>query len=176
MGNYFLETERLCFSKWKIEDLQLASELWGDKDVTLYITASGQFSSSEIKTRLDTEMGNLKKCGVQYWPIFEKTTGKFVGCCGLRPHKPDELIYELGFHLKKEFWGNGFGSEAAEAVIHYAFEQLHAEELIAGHHPDNLSSKKILKRLGFYYIGDKFYPPTKLKHPSYVLKKSKVVH
>lgn len=176
MKTYFLETERLGFSKWSIDDLPLASELWGDKEVTLYITASGQFSKSEIKDRLDTEIEILRKYGVQYWPIFEKATDEFVGCCGLRPTKPDEFIYELGFHLKKSFWGNGFGPEAANAVIQYAFEQLHVEALLAGHHPDNLPSKKILKRLGFHYIGDKFYPPTNLKHPGYVLKKPKVVH
>lgn len=95
MKTYFLETERLGFSKWSIDDLPLASELWGDKEVTLYITASGQFSKSEIKDRLDTEIEILRKHGIQYWPIFEKATDKFVGCCGLRPTNLKHPSYVL---------------------------------------------------------------------------------
>jgi hypothetical protein len=39
-----------------------------------------------------------------------------------------------------------------------------------GHHPDNRTSEKILKKLGFEFFGDVFYQPTGLMHPSYVCK------
>lgn len=105
---------------------------------------------------------------VEYWPIFEATVSKFIGCCGLRPHKEKE--YEVGFHLLPEFWGQGYASEAAAAVIRYAFAVLGAEKLFAGHNPQNVRSQKLLKELGFTYIGDEFYEPTGLDHPSYELK------
>lgn len=42
--------------------------------------------------------------------------------------------------------------------------------LIAGHHPENKASANLLSKLGFKYIGDKYYEPTGLYHPSYEMK------
>ena len=106
--------------------------------------------------------------GMQYWPIFELASGDLIGCCGLRPY--NDTVYEIGFHLRPEFWRQGFALEAATVAIDYAFTELHADGLFAGHNPKNLASKHVLGKLGFQYIRDEFYAPTGLYHPSYELK------
>ena len=90
-----------------------------------------------------------------------------MGCCGLRPYKSGERAYELGFHLRKQYWGMGYATEGAAAVIRYAFHVVKAETLYAGHHPENAGSEKVLKKLGFRYVGTEFYEPTGLEHPLY---------
>lgn len=165
---YFLKTDRIGFSKWTPDDIESAKLLWGDPEVTRYLCAGGTFGMSEITDRLHTEIRNESAYGVQYWPIFERTTGELIGCCGLRPHRQKE--YEIGFHLRPEFWGQGYAREAAGAVIEYAFTVLKAEKLFAGHNPENKRSGKLLRKLGFVYIGDEFYEPTGLYHPSYELE------
>lgn len=82
-----------------------------------------------------------------------------------------EKPYEIGFHLRPKFWGQGFATEAATAVMEYACTSLGAERLFAGHHPDNKASQKVLGKLGFQYTGDEFYEPTGLYHPSYEWKR-----
>jgi RimJ/RimL family protein N-acetyltransferase len=79
-------------------------------------------------------------------------------------------MYEIGFHLRPDFWRKGFAVEAASAAILYAFNILRAEGLFAGHNPKNIASKHVLGKLGFRYIRDEFYAPTGLYHPSYELK------
>lgn len=106
---------------------------------------------------------------IKNWPIFELTSSELIGCCGLRPYANNE--YEIGFHLRPKFWGKGYATEAANAVINYAFEVMGAESLYAGHNPNNTVSKKLLRKLGFSYMGDEFYEPTGLYHPSYELRK-----
>ena len=59
--------------------------------------------------------------------------------------------------------------EAAEAVIEYAFDELHAGRITAGHNPENVRSRRVIEKLGFSYTGDEFYKPTGLYHPSYEL-------
>ena len=167
---YFLKTNRIGFSKWCEADLPLAQALWGDPAVTRYICSSGSISQSDIENRLQRELENGKLFGIQYWPIFELSSGELIGCCGLRPRS--EKQYEIGFHLRPQFWGRGIAVEAAKAVITYAFDVLRAESLFAGHNPHNVNSAKVLKKLGFSYIGEEFYAPTGLNHPSYVLKKN----
>ena len=166
---YFIKTDRIGFSKWNRDDIELARTLWGNPDVTKFICASGHFSEEDIQERLAVEIGNEDKYQVQYWPIFELNSNEFIGCCGLRPYKKNQ--YEMGFHLLPEYWGEKFATEAANAVIDYAFRHFHAEGLFAGHNPKNAASRKVLLNLGLLYISDEFYAPTGLYHPSYELKK-----
>ncbi|SDL26969.1 Protein N-acetyltransferase, RimJ/RimL family [Paenibacillus sp. OK060] len=167
----FLETERLVFSTWNEEDRALASALWGDHEVSKWISSKGFLSEDEVEARLTQELKRQEDVGVQYWPLFEKDSEVFVGCCGLRPYSPEEEIYELGFHLTRDHWGKGYAMEAAGAVIDYAFGELKAKALFAGHHPDNEVSRHMLSKLGFEYVRDERYEPTGLMHPSYLLKK-----
>ena len=168
---YFMKTKQIGFSKWGQDDLELATVLWGNAEVTRYICASGKFSKDDIEERLNTEILNEKNHRVQYWPVFELATDNLIGCCGLRPYAEKE--YEIGFHLRPEFWGKGYAKEAASAVIEYAFTTLKARRLFAGHNPNNIASQKVLEALGFTYIGDEFYGTTGLYHPSYELIKSR---
>lgn len=116
---------------------------------------------------MDTEIHNDEVFHIQYWPIFLLATDELIGCCGIRPFKTETHSYELGFHLRKKYWGNGYASEAAKAVIDYSFTIFKADRLYAGHHPQNKVSEKLLIKLGFQYIGKNFYEPTGLYHPSY---------
>lgn len=164
---YFLKTERLIFSLWERTDLPLATLLWGDADVTRYICAAGRFTPEDIAARLETEVRNGETMGLQYWPVFHAETGELVGCCGLRPRAEDE--YELGFHLRPAYWRQGYAVEAARAAISHAFSALGAKKLFAGHNPKNTASAGVLGKLGFQSIGEEFYAPTGLYHPSYEL-------
>src|SRR5574341_53822 len=166
---YFLQTRRLGFRSWTEADLDLAIGLWGDAEVTRLI--GGPFSTEQIQERLAREIANMSAFGVQYWPIFLLSGDEHVGCCGLRPHRSEQKVYELGFHLRRAHQGQGFAVEAGRAVIDYAFTRLGAASLFAGHHPANATSRHVLEKLGFRYTHDEFYPPTRLKHPSYLLEK-----
>jgi RimJ/RimL family protein N-acetyltransferase len=150
--------------------LGLALSLWGDKEVTRYICATGKFSEEDVVKRLSLELENDARFGIQYWPIFSLNDGEFLGCCGLRLSGIEKGIFELGFHLKSSHWGSGYATEAAGAVIHYAFDTLQASNLIAGHHPQNEGSRKVLAKLGFHRICDAYYPPTGLYHAAYMYR------
>jgi [ribosomal protein S5]-alanine N-acetyltransferase len=164
---YFLVTERLGFRPWRSDDLDRAAELWGDPEVTRFI--GGPLSREAAEARLAAEMATRAAAGIQYWPIFHRQGGAHVGCCGLHPYRPAEVIHELGFHIRPAFWRRGLALEAARAVIAHAFGPLGAPALFAGHNPDNHASRAMLAKLGFRYTHDEFYPPTGLMHPSYLL-------
>lgn len=169
MREYFLTSDRLGFSHWSEEDRDLAHRLWGDPQVSRYICAAGVFTPEEIDARLELEMANQAKYGFSYWPVFT-LGGEFVGCCGLRPHGEGK-VYEAGIHLLPEHWRQGYGREAMTAVLDYAFTALGAQAVFAGHNPNNTPSAGLIRSLGFTYLGDEFYPPTGLYHPSYELKR-----
>ena len=158
-------TNRLRFRKWTAADLPLAAALWGDARVTALI--GGPFEEGRVQEILASQLAMDREAGVQYWPVFVASSGEFAGCCGLRPRAAGQL--ELGFHFRPDHWGKGFATEAARAAIAFAFEEDKARELFAGHHPRNAASARTLRKLGFRRSGDELYPPTGLRHPSYVL-------
>ncbi len=166
-NHYFLRTERLRFRCWSPEDLPAARELWGDLQVTQFF--GGPFSDEEIARRLQREISRLESHGFQYWPIYLLTDHHHVGCCGLRPYRPADEIHELGFHLRPKYWGQGLAKEAARAVIAFSFASLGAKGLSAGHHPENVVSKKLIEKLGFHYTHDDFFAALGINIPYYLL-------
>ena len=167
---YFLYSDRLGFRRWEASDFPLAMDLWGDPDVTRLI--GGPLTPAQVGERLTREITTMRTDAVQYWPIFLRATGEHVGCCGLRPYRPEDGILEVGAHLRKAFWGRGYASEATRAVMAYAFETLGVAALFAGHNPANAASRRVLEALGFRYTHDEYYPPTGLHHPSYLLTRA----
>ena len=167
-ATYFLRSRRLGFRPWSDADLLIAAGLWGDPEVTRLI--GGPFSDEQVSERLAREIGTFREHGVQYWPMFLLATGEHVGCCGLRPYSPADRVLELGFHVRRAHWRQGYAKEAAQAVIAHAFESLGVSALFAGHNPANESSRHLLAKLGFRYTHDEYYAPTGLYHPSYLLR------
>ena len=139
-------TPRLQFRAWSEDDLPLAMALWGDPRVGALV--GGPFDEAQVRARLASELANQATHGVAYWPIATlderpapATRGPAgsidsldVGCCGLRPRDPARRIYELGFYLRVEHWGQGYAVEAGRSVIAFAFDTLGAPSLFAGHH------------------------------------------
>lgn len=169
MKEFFLKTARLEFSVWNEKDISDASELWGNPQVTRYITADGKMTKEQVQQRLNKEIDTYNDVNIQYWPIYLIETNENVGCCGLRPYDSENNILEMGIHLKEKYWGLGLAKEACSAVIEYAFKTLKVNAIFAGHNPKNKASSQLLKKLGFKYTHDEFYPPTGLYHPSYIM-------
>lgn len=165
--NTELVTSRLKFCYWDETMFEVAHQLWGNSDVARYIAKDGKFDSEQILAKLNAEIENLHKYQVQYWPIFTKEDD-LVGCCGLRPRDAVSGTYEFGVHILPEFWYKGLAIEAALAVIDYARNRKFTK-IFAGHHPNNVASKKVLAKLGFVPFSLESYLPTGLKHPLYVL-------
>lgn len=158
-------TARLEFGRWTLADVGLATSLWGDARVMRYI--GGPYSHEEVVARLEREVANDAALGMQYWPLFARDGREFAGCCGLKPG--DGGVIEIGFQFLPRFWGAGYASEAARAVIDYAFGNLGLTALYAGHHPENDASGRLLAKLGFTCIGTHYFARTGLDHPWYVL-------
>ena len=91
-ANYFLITTRLGLRHWTDDDLPLAIRLWSDPQVTRLV-ADLHPSEEKARARFDQEMRNLATHRIQYWPLFLRDTGEFVGCCGLRPYQ--DSVFEI---------------------------------------------------------------------------------
>ena len=80
-----------------------------------------------------------------------RTDDVLIGICGLmmKPRKTPEIGYWLGV----PYWGHGYATEAARAVIDHAFEDLGLERLEAGARVSNPASRRVLEKCGFQWSG-----------------------
>ncbi len=76
--------------------------------------------------------------------------GDLIGMCGLNPRQDG---VELGYWLGAPFWGRGYATEAARALIDYAFAKLGHEVLSSGARVSNPASRRVLEKCGFQWTG-----------------------
>ena len=74
--------------------------------------------------------------------------GALIGVCGVDPR---EGGLEIGYWLGVPYWGRGFATEAARAVIDHAFGALQHEALQAGARVSNPASRRVLEKCGFQW-------------------------
>ena len=126
-----VSSARLTFRSWTEKDAALAEALWCDSEVTHYF--GGAMTREQAHNRLDIERERENRLGVQYWPMFLREAGEFVGCAGLRQWQMDPKMIEAGVHLMRSSWGLRLGEEALRAVLAYGFETLGLPTIVAGH-------------------------------------------
>ncbi|MDL2281671.1 GNAT family N-acetyltransferase [Parabacteroides sp. OttesenSCG-928-G06] len=84
-----------------------------------------------------------------------KETGKLFGTIGLipDPKRQNDNTRMLGYAIGEDYWGKGFTTEAALALLRYGFEELGLDLISAYCYPYNEGSKSVLKKCGFRYEG-----------------------
>jgi len=88
--------------------------------------------------------------------LEEKGTGSVVGSMGLHTdmHRAEGAgCRMLGYCIAKEHWGKGFATEAAGAVIDYAFQRLRVKLLTVDHYVGNMGSRRVIEKCHFRYEG-----------------------
>ncbi len=92
--------------------------------------------------------------------IVRRADGALVGCIGLEPKAEAEAEAEFGYWLGERYWGNGYATEAARAVIADAAQRLGFRELRAAAYPRNPASMRVLLKCGLLAAGAGLYPGT----------------
>jgi [ribosomal protein S5]-alanine N-acetyltransferase len=63
-------------------------------------------------------------------------------------------FYELGYRFMQKYWGKGYATEAAKAMIDYGFNEMGLTEIYAMTDIDNKASRHVLEKCGMSYIED----------------------
>ena len=76
-------------------------------------------------------------------------TAEVIGDCGIVLQQIEGgRLYEIGYHLRRDFWGRGLATEAAVACRDWGFAHLKAERLISLIRPENLPSRRVAEHIG----------------------------
>lgn len=111
------------------------------------------------QTLVDHINRHAEKFGYALYAVETKDTQAFIGFVGLNhpsfdiPHfVPNSLpIVEIGWRLSSQHWGMGYATEAAKAVLHYAFTELNLSEIISFTVVANIKSRHVMEKIGLHH-------------------------
>jgi ribosomal-protein-alanine N-acetyltransferase len=146
------ETERLIFRRFTLDDLENLFALYRDPEVRRYFP-EGTLTYEETKDELEWFLnGHPEHPELGLWATIHKETHQFIGRCGLLPWTIDgHLEVEVAYMLARTCWGQGLGTEAAWAILHYGFEQLHLSRLICLIDRENQASIRVAQKIGMTF-------------------------
>lgn len=156
-----LETDRICLREWLPEDSEPFSRMNSDPLIMEYFPrVLDEAATDKLIGRFQD---HFKQYGFGMYALENKETQKFMGFVGLahvRDIFPFGPTVEMAWRLEYEYWGKGFASEAARAVLDYAFNELKLNEVVAFSVYDNLRAIHMMEKLGMAHDenGDFDYP------------------
>lgn len=145
-----IESERLQFRKFTLDDLPLLIEQRSDPEVNLYLGGTKLQNPEALAKRIRFYISCYDTHGFGMCAMLWKPTGQMIGSAGLQPLDGTDEI-EIGYSMVKEYWGRGIGTEAARAWIDHGFRNHGLERIVAVAHTGNLASRHIMEKLGMTY-------------------------
>jgi [ribosomal protein S5]-alanine N-acetyltransferase len=142
-----LETERLLLREFVPADADALAAVISDAETMRFYPEPRDRAG--VEAWIERNRRRYRDYGHGLWAMVLKSSGEVVGDCGLTRQTVDgaEEI-EIGYHLRRDLWGQGLAPEAAGACRDYGFERLGAEQLIALIRPANLPSRRVAEKVG----------------------------
>ena len=147
-----LTTPRLHLRKLRMDDLPYYySRLASSEVVTRYMLWNPHTSIDDSVASIQKVLRGYEAGTSCRWAIVLKDTGTLIGIIDLLPQDLEAGIYSFAYMLWEEIWNQGYGTEALQAVIDFAFQQCGAQNIEADHFTDNPASGVVMTKAGMQY-------------------------
>ena len=146
-----LETDRLVLRKLSLDDAEFILVLLNEPSFIRYIGDKGVRDLEEARRYLsEGPMLSYERNGFGLYLVELKENGTPIGISGMvrRETLPGA---DIGFAFLPGYWSKGYAVESAAAVMKYAREVLHLDQILAITSPDNEASAKLLGKIGLRF-------------------------
>ena len=154
-----LTTARLRLEPFADAHLAGMNAMNADPEVMRYISGKPE-TLDETRGVIERVKARWIEVGYSWWSFIDRDTGRLVGAGCLQnlrreatPLPDPDGPLEIGWRLRRDAQGRGLATEAATAIVDFAFDARGADELLAVCHPDNQASASVMARLGMQHLG-----------------------
>jgi RimJ/RimL family protein N-acetyltransferase len=142
-----LETARLILREFRPEDVDALSLTLSDAETMRFYPAP--YDRAGVEEWIARNLRRYEESGHGLWAMLLKSSGKLIGDCGLTVQPVDGTDeVEIGYHVRRDLWGQGLATEAACACRDFGFARLPVERLISLIRPENLQSCRVAEKNG----------------------------
>jgi len=159
-----LETNRLTLRPVIEDDFEAIYAIVGDPETMQFLPQV--YSRDETRTMwLGGIFRRYEQEGFSFYAITRGKEDRLIGLCGplsqevtLPGETEPRSFVEIGYHLNREYWGNGYATEAGAAVRDHIFKTMSVERLISIIDKGNSRSSAVARRIGetLWHEGAKF--------------------
>ena len=151
MKNVILTTDRLVLREYCSEDFHWLYQILSDKETMKHYPKP--YDEAGVERWLEWSLDNYRKHGFGLWAIELRQTGEPIGDAGITMQPIDgEWLPEVGYHIDKKYWRQGYGSEAARAARDWAFKNRDFGELYSYMTVENGPSQATARSIGMKKI------------------------
>lgn len=154
----FCETERLRMRALREQDCAVIVEYFAEREVVLpLVHVPHPYAYSDALGFLRQMEKTYDAGRPEFYAIADKSTDDLLGGIGIHPEhtfNKRPFVGEMGYWLGKSHWGQGYMREALPAVMGHAFATIGLRRIVANTSTDNERSKRVLRDMGFSYLGD----------------------
>ncbi len=133
-------------------DVPFLFRVINDPDVHRYLSNPGRMMYEHEELEWVRTLGQ-KEQDSRHFAIIENSTGNIAGVVGVREINFSNGSGILGYFLAKEYWGNGYSTEAVGLALKFCFETLNLRKLISAVFEPNVASMRVLIKNGFKECG-----------------------
>ena len=146
-----LETERLTFRELTFNDVDDLLKVLSDPEAMKFYPKP--FDRQMTQEWIEWSIQRYAQHGFGLWALILKENGDLIGDCGLVLQEVDSIEeVEIGYHVRRDLWGQGLATEAAQACRDYGFNQLDFDKLISLINPANIASRRVAEKTGMSLI------------------------
>ena len=160
-----IETPRLILRQWLPEDYPYFAQMSMNPYVMQYFPKL--LSRSESDALIDKFHDIIDRQGWGFWAVELKATHQFIGFVGLHEQTTQfsfSPCVEIGWRLDQAYWGLGYATEAAQAALKFAFDQLALEKVVSFTTLENTKSQSVMQKLNMTYVKDFQHPALAVDH------------
>jgi len=152
-----LESLRLRLRPVEAADHAFFHRQWNDPDLGRFLWDGAPVAADTVTEVLASSAASFAARGYGLWHVSRQHDGDVgpLGFCGLRV-AADSGRVELLYALDPACWGQGYATEAARAVLAYAFDVVGLESVIASTNPANTPSWRVLEKLGMQPVARRY--------------------
>ena len=164
--SFIIETQRLGLRNWSDADQMPFTDMNSDPEVMKFFpkTLSPQESLESLRRiQLHFEKNKFGLLVVEH-----KESAQFMGFTGFQIPRFESFFtpaVEIGWRFKKQYWGQGFASEAARACLDYGFETLKLKKIVSFTAAQNWPSENLMKRIGMSFVASFDHPASWKSQP-----------
>jgi RimJ/RimL family protein N-acetyltransferase len=142
-----IETERLFLRNYTMNDFDALYEIMSDAETMQHYPAP--FDATRTRRWIEWNLENYKQYGFGLWAIVLKETKEFIGDCGITIQNIDgKMLPEIGYHIHKKYWRQGFAKEAAQTVRDWVFQNTHYDTIYSYMKYTNIASYSTAVSIG----------------------------
>jgi ribosomal-protein-alanine N-acetyltransferase len=148
-----LETPRTILRKITQQDEDDMFTYGSDEEVSRFTSWYRHNSLEDTRTFIDKVLENYDAGKAAPWGIEDKASGKLIGTCGFVMWNIRHSRAEIGYVLSRDFWNQGYMTEAVRKVIEFSFTHMGLVRLEARCMLDNIGSAKVMEKSGMQFEG-----------------------